>query len=532
MVNYKKPFPFFLVLTIFICYGQGLAAQKKKVYNLVTDFGAKADNKTDCYNSFLKAADSISKAGGGTLVIPKGNYYVASYKIIAGNKKNNVTDIVFKNCNGLIVEGNNSLIRINGNFSRNIDVGGSNEPNYAYNNTVCVFKLVNCKDVLIKDISLHGGVDKMKKQQVVEGDNYGVYIGDDDPGDASSRILLQHITTSYFATDGIVIKSSGENIVISNCNSHHNARQGLSIVKGHDIKCLNSAFDSTGITGAYGWHAPGAGIDVENEFGPGKLGNVLIQNCSMRGNRGFQIETTGASENVTIDSCFISDLTAGYSDGLNGVGMYSLNSTLRNSILFATIQVDLSDQIYKGPAIQQIKKNLLYSGHRAITSADFGRPVNIEDNILIMLPKPEKTYFPYIQNPNCRFNRNIIVIHSDRMGNNPNPLVALVQYALEANEDFWLINGNDIQKNKKQVNYYSPALTDTKLVRKQFFPENGKISPVNFPPTKVLTGTQVDKILSAGLFTAYIQSNFNKKFLQQANEVRKYTAGVIAATKE
>lgn len=90
---------------------------------------------------------------------------------------------------------------MNGNFSRNRDYQIQGLPyNYAYNNTVCPFKLVSCKTVTIKNLLLYGEVDKMKKQEgVVEGENYGVNIADDEPGDTSSNIVLQNITAHHFA---------------------------------------------------------------------------------------------------------------------------------------------------------------------------------------------------------------------------------------------------------------------------------------------------------------------------------------------
>ena len=509
-------------------------AQKNRVYNLVTDFGAIADNKTDNYNAFLKAAATLSKAGSGTLIIPRGNYYIAAYKIHGGANKNNITDIIFKNCNGLIVEGNNSVLRINGNFSRNRDYKLDGIPyNYAFSNTVCLFKITNCKNVLLRNFTVYGEADKMKRQPgVVEGENYGVYIADDNPGDTSSGIMMQHITAHHFAADGFLIKSNGKDIVMNKCTSNNNARQGLSIVKGNNIKCLNSTFDSTGFTGVYSWHAPGAGIDVENEFGPGKLNNVLIQNCSLRGNKGFQIVTTLPSDTVVVDSCFISDLTAGYSDGLNGVGIYSYNSSVTNCTIFATIQIDIADQIYKGPSIQYFSKNLIYSGYRGIISADFSRPAVVTDNIFIMLPKPKlDTYFPYLQNGSLRFNRNIVVVHADRIKKEPNQVTALVQLALEASDDFWLMNGYDIAKDKRQTNYYYPALNETKLLRNHFFPPNKKIVDFIFPQKKFLTAAQAETILKAELFTAYKQTGFNKKYLLQANIVKQYTAAIVAGVK-
>lgn len=507
-------------------------SQKIKIYDLVKDFKARADDKTDNYYAFVKAAEAISRAGGGQLNIPKGKYYIASYKITGGLKKNNIDDIIFKNCKNLTIIGNNSVIRVNGNFNRNRDFQIAGLPyQYAYNNTVCPFKLMNCKSVLLKDITINGEVDKMRKQEgVVEGESYGVFISDNEPTDVSSKIVLQNLTTHYFAADGLLIKSNGEDITIINCNSHHNARQGLSIVKGSNIRVLNSSFDSTGHTGAYGWHAPGAGIDVENEFGPGKLNNVLIRNCSLRGNNGFQVVTTLPSDKVVIDSCFISDLTAGYSDALNGVGMYSINSTLSNSILFAGIQVDLSDQIYKGPSVQEINKNIIYSGNRGIVSSDFSRPVNITDNIFIMLPKPQlDAYFPYIQNANCIFNRNIIVIHADRIKKEPNKVTALVQFVKEATDDFWLVNGYDVPLDKQGTGFYYSAMNGGKNVKNQFCSPGARITTNEAYKSGSISTLQIKEILSRELFTAYKQKGFNRKYLEQANAVRLYTKHIVTA---
>lgn len=527
-----------ILLTAFFtfCNGYLLNAQVKKTYNLVKDFGGKPDNRTDNYAAFYKAAATISKAGGGKLVIPKGTYYINSYKVTGGDKKNGITDIIFKNCKGLIIEGKNSVIRINGKFTRNNNYQIPGLPyQYAYNNTVCPFKLTNCKDVLIKDLELYGEVNKMKKDKlVVEGECYGIFIADDEPGDTSSRVVIENVAAHHFAADGFQIKSNGSNITIRKCRSYCNARQGLSIVKGSDIKCLYSSFDSTGHTGGYGWHAPGAGIDVENEFGPGKLNNVLVQNCAMRGNNGFQIVTTIPSHNVIIDSCFISDLTAGYSYGTNGVGMFSLNSVLSNSILFATIQVEVADQLYKGEYFQTLSKNIIYSGHRGIVTSGFSRPINILDNFFIMLPNPHlDTYFPYVQNERCRFNGNIIVTHADRIKREPERLqvTALVQAAIEAKNNFWLMNGYDIPLEKRKKNYYQPAFNGTVEIQNQFYPVNDIVEIFYAPQKKILPLAQIDKLLTGAFFTAYKQKAFNKTYLMQADGIRKYAATIVAAVK-
>jgi hypothetical protein len=524
----------FILVLLFLFFNiQYTFCQPTKVYDLVKDFKAKADDRTDCYNAFANAAATISKAGGGVLNIPRGKYYIASYKIIDGPNKSIATDIIFSKCNKLTIIGNNSIIRVNGKFSRNSDYQISNLPyHYAYKNTVCPFKLVGCSNVLMKDLTLYGEVDKMTKQaSTVEGEDYGVFISDDAPKDVSSNIVLQNITAHHFAADGFLIESNGQNIILNNCKSYNNARQGLSIVKGHNIKCLNSSFDSTGKTGAYGWHAPGAGIDIENEFGPGLLTNVLIRNCNLKGNNGFQIVTTLPGDSVHIDSCFISDPDAGYSDALHGVGMYSKNSTISNSIIFGGIQVDISDQFYTGPCIQEINKNIIYSGYRAIVSSDFNRPVNITDNIFVMLPKPDLIgYFIYIQNQNCRFNRNIVVEHADRLKKEPNRVTALVQSCIEAKEDFWLVNGYDMPVEKQKLFYYITATNGTKNVKDHFFGASDVVALYNFNKTHFLQGAQVNTILNNSLFTAYKQHSFNNKYLLQANSVRKYTGAIVASS--
>ena len=78
------------------CIPQPVFSQKVKIYDLVKDFKAKADDKIDNYHAFAKAAETISKAGGGQLNIPKGKYYIAAYKITGGQKKNDIDDIFLK----------------------------------------------------------------------------------------------------------------------------------------------------------------------------------------------------------------------------------------------------------------------------------------------------------------------------------------------------------------------------------------------------------------------------------------------------
>ena len=160
MHSFAKPYSMFknksffvfvpVFLVVIICsIQQRVFAQKVKLYDLVKDFKAVPDDKTDNYLAFVKAAETISGAGGGQLNIPKGNYYIAACKSAPKNKLYTAGDIIFSNCNNLTIIGNNAVIRVNGNFTRKGDYHLSGVPyTYSHNNTVCVFKLMNCKNVI------------------------------------------------------------------------------------------------------------------------------------------------------------------------------------------------------------------------------------------------------------------------------------------------------------------------------------------------------------------------------------------------
>ncbi len=532
MTRYRPAFTLLAAFIFFITNDSW--AQKGRTYNFVTDFGARPDDKTDCYPAFVKAAAALSGTTGSTLIIPKGKYYVASYKIHGGSNKNKVEDVSFKNCNGLVIEGNNSIIRINGNFSRTPDysIPGVSYK-YAYSNTVCPIILSGCRNTLLRNITLYGEVDKMKSVGgIVEGVDYGICIYDGDK-DTSLNVTIQNVITHHFAADGFLIRSNGRKLNIIDCKAYNNARQGLSIVKGKDILVYNSDFDSTGHTGGkYGFHWPAAGIDVENEFNEGDIDNVVIRKCQLRGNVGFQVESTLPSLNVLVDSCFIMDDEKGYGRGLNGVGLFSKNSTISNSIVFGTIQVDLADQGYLGPKMQYIKNNIIYSGHRGIICSDFNRPVNIDNNILVMLPKPEQTYFPYIITTNGTFNNNIVVMNPDRLGTGTPEVTSLVQNVKEGMNNFWLMNKNNFsEERRKGYHYYYAAFTNTKRLSKQFFPVNTFTQAMEIPEKRFVTDAQQEAIVNTALFSAFKQSSFNKLYLVQADAVRKYAAGIVAAAK-
>ncbi|MDB5201403.1 MAG: hypothetical protein JWQ27_812 [Ferruginibacter sp.] len=512
-------------------------AQPVKTYNLVTDFGAVGDNRTNNYAAFQHAAATLSGKRNILLQIPQGQYYIADYKVEGGPKKNNISDVIFRNITGFRIEGNNSLVRVNGNFKRSADYKNSGVSfDYAYNNTVSPFTFTNCNQTSLNDITVEGGVQQMTKDpHVVEGFCYGVMIQDIKPGDVSSNVSFNNIHVNYFATDGLFIRSSGKNIRVNNSSFMHNARQGCSIVKGKDITINRSVFDSTGYTGKYGSHSPAAGVDIENEYSIADLTGVKISNSVFRHNFGFQFVSTAASGTVMLDSCFFRDNTGGYSNGFNGVGIYSYNSGMTNSILFGMIQLETAHETYQGTQPLLYKNNIIYSGQSAILSSDFNSKADITDNLLLMLPNAVPgQFFPHIRNSNANFTRNLIVLHADKMLTHKNQFTGLVQNVKNANDNFWFINNNKsatAKAVKQTKDFYFVSYDGVKNLGNQFFPENEKIASARDPKSKMLSINKTDELLGSSLFREFNQQSYNATFLAQADLIRKSMAMIAGPLK-
>src|SRR4051794_12790655 len=90
-------------------------SQSNKSIN-VKEWGAKGDGTSDDYFALLKIADTVSKMGNAEVFFPAGVYKINQYH----DGKNTLKDILFKNCDGLKITGQNAVISVFGNFYRPI----------------------------------------------------------------------------------------------------------------------------------------------------------------------------------------------------------------------------------------------------------------------------------------------------------------------------------------------------------------------------------------------------------------------------
>jgi hypothetical protein len=118
-------------------------------------------------------------------------------------------------------------------------------------------------------------------------------------------------------------------VVMINCKSKQNRRQGMSVIGARNLTAINCDFSETGITGfdtttgaylqdAYGWHEPGAGVDIEPYTSPVNPNTVYRV-----------LETTGdiLFLNTRFENNFNGPFVATYSDKIHG------NIGLKNCVI-------------------------------------------------------------------------------------------------------------------------------------------------------------------------------------------------------
>ena len=272
------------------CLALTLYAQNGGVVS-VKSFGARGDGLTDDYDALQAAATYICGHPGKTLLFPAGTYRIGRYRITGGRDANTVRNIRYTECKNVTIRGVGAKIDVKGDFRRSADSAAGAAPQ-SYRNGVIPFEMVNSSDFVIEGFELNGNVDRMSRDSGVgEGSNAGILTTN------CSRYTIQDVYVHHFPTDGITLGGNSEiadrDAVVRRVIAAHNARQGLSIIQVRGATVSGSTFKLTGRTdGAYGNHAPSAGVDVEPVRAPPeedlKTGAILFDDCRFEDNLGIQ----------------------------------------------------------------------------------------------------------------------------------------------------------------------------------------------------------------------------------------------------
>jgi parallel beta-helix repeat protein len=244
----------------------------------VRDYGAVGDGVTDDTDAFARALGSL--VGGGTLVVPDGDYLINPLKSVRLTDDMTLSMSPSAILRAIPVAARNSAVVLI-ERSRNVRVTGG---------------------TIIGERNGHLGTGG-------EG-GMGIWVC------ASSDVRIQNVTAQDCWGDGFYVAGRGdrgsyapdgstdshsENVTISGCLARNNRRQGLSIVGCTGALVENSEFSDTSGT------APQSGIDVEPQ-GNWRVKNVTIRNCITARNAGWGIMVcandiyNGQASHVTIEN--------------------------------------------------------------------------------------------------------------------------------------------------------------------------------------------------------------------------------------
>lgn len=248
------------------------------------DYGA-IPNDTLCdYTAICQAVDSINNAGKGILRFSEGIYLIDTFKITGGVDKNDINDIVFRNCDSLTILGYNTTLSLKGDFNRSSDyqVG---DYWYSYKVSVCPFKMDTCSNFKILGIEIDGNVDQMTRAVSTVSTSVAGIITK-----SCRNYVIQDVEVHHFHTDGIMLGISNETadtgVVLNNVSSHHHARDALTIIQLRYGTIKNCTFTFAGNTGgSYAKHSPAAGTNIEVYWDPDfKTGRITFDSCTYEDN--------------------------------------------------------------------------------------------------------------------------------------------------------------------------------------------------------------------------------------------------------
>ncbi|HBO42949.1 MAG TPA: glycoside hydrolase [Planctomycetaceae bacterium] len=313
-----RPEPIRLFLAVILCCGASGATFADEAFVDIRHFGAKPDGTTLCTEAIQRAIDSAAARGGGTVRFPPGKWRSGTIVL-----RSDVTLSLEEGCT-LLGSGdlkdyprhqpkirscadqyvNQSLIlgedldRVAIRGRGCIDGNGKAFPGDDWPNRPFVIRLINCRDVLVEDVTLHNSAMWMQLYSVcdrvtVRGVtlfNHQKHHADGINIDGCHDVIISDCRFDC-DDDGICLKSMSsracENVTINNCHisSHCNAiKMGTHSLGGFkSIIISNCCIVSPRFSKVMlGRQRGTSGISLEIVDG-GDMDRITISNIVMRG---------------------------------------------------------------------------------------------------------------------------------------------------------------------------------------------------------------------------------------------------------
>ena len=300
----------FIVAAVLI----GFSLQAQTLTRDIRSFGAKGDGRTNDHAAFERAATYFNQRGGnGKLVIPKGVYLVGKQEKGSEFTWHGRDVLHFTNVRNMTIEGApGSVLRYSGIMKFGSFDPATGKPRQGGGYFVdtrwgaslghCIF-IDRSSNVTIKGIELDGNSDKITLGGTY-GDvgrqlpHYGIFIQN------SKNVTVQNVNLHHFGLDGICVANAKtntpDNIKLLDSKFNYNARQGFSWIGGNGLLARNCQFNHTG-KGKFS-SAPGAGLDIEAEYGPNR--NGVFENCEfVNADGACMVADSGDSGYMTFNNC-------------------------------------------------------------------------------------------------------------------------------------------------------------------------------------------------------------------------------------
>lgn len=227
----------------------------------ILDFGAIANDNLDDTQSIQATINEVSKQGGGTVLIPNGEFLVNVKTSI--NLKSNIT---------LLLDEEAYLTAI-----------ATSEGSYR------VLKIVNVENVKVIGGNIKGDRNTHIGDVGEWGMGIAIYNG--------KNISIENIEVRDCWGDGFYIAKStsgtSENITLNNVKSINNRRAGMSITSVKGMTITDSEFSNT--NGA----RPEVGLGIEPNANE-EVANVTIKNCKFNNNTYFGLQIGAGHKDVNV----------------------------------------------------------------------------------------------------------------------------------------------------------------------------------------------------------------------------------------
>jgi hypothetical protein len=255
----------------------------------VLDYGADSTGAVDSTVAIQTAINLANTNGGGTVLIPPGNYLVDAVATVT---------IDAQVWNYALLAKTNVTLQLIGN----INLKGNNFDRYS---------VILANNINSFNVEGNGTItgDKLTHTVITGEFGHGIAVR------GSSNISVSGITITNCWGDGMYTSIANsirsQNIVVRDCSFLYNRRHNVTVIEGSNILVSNCILLKNDVNVSYG----GFAIDLEQNNNTQIIDNVTLDNLTINngingitassGSTGIGVVGSGPTSNVKVQNCYI-----------------------------------------------------------------------------------------------------------------------------------------------------------------------------------------------------------------------------------